>query len=402
MTPIWACGLECGGTAYSGEGHWDTPSGSSIDTVTVRSGLRSLRANPTAGQGWALTAALTGSLRWVGRIYIRFTTLPDADTILVWLAGTAPNSPCVFFKVSDSKIYAAIANNGAAAALGATGATVTTGIWYRVDFDFNINTAGADFCDVQVDGTALGQATGTGLSITPSNAFFGAYGDQPDPTVTADVYFDDIILSNTAADYPIGAGHILSYIPNADGTHNIAGANDFERTLTGTDITNATTDAWTLIDERPLPTTAVDFINGIAPPNATDYVEWQYEDSVEADAPRAVFALFICHDAGGAGSNNTTVTLREHGGGTTANIFTGTANNGATLTSHRAIFATVPGTADAWTTTEFNALRSRFLVADASPDPYIDAIMLEAEFPDAVAAAANPPYRNPMVHLLPQ
>lgn len=376
-TPVWACGAECGIEIATGP-HWDLDQSlgtRSFDTTTVRTGLRSLRLNPTADTAYFDTEDIAVSSTWVIRAYVYFASLPSVSCSI--LRPNIGSGPAVLFKASDSKLYAG--DVGGSLNFGATGVAVTTGQWYRIDFKSTSTTA-----DVQVDGTAAGQHTGS-FGSGLATAQFGLAAASP----TADVYYDDILISHTAADYPLGAGLVKSYIPNADGTHNVAGANDFERTLTGTDITNSTTDAWTLIDERPLPTTAVDFINGVAPPNATDYVEWQYEDSTEADPPRAVEALFIHHDAGGAGTNNFTVTLREHAGGTSANIFSGTTNVGATITAKRALFITVPGTSDLWTTVKFNALRSRFLVTDASPDPYIDAIMLEAEFPPAAAATPS-------------
>jgi len=305
---------------------------------------------------------------------MRFATLPDVTSRVMTLSSPGGNG--VYFNASDSKLYV----GSSTATLGATGITITTGQWYRIDFKATATTL-----DAEIDGTAVGQLSGTFSAKTDVQV-----GDSS-LSNTRDQFIEDVLISQTLADYPLGAGFVKSYIPNADGTHNVAGANDFERTLTGTDITNATTDANTLIDERPLPTTAVDFINGIAPPNATDYVEWQYEDSTEADPPRAVEGLVTHHDAGGAGTNNFTVTLREHDGGTSGNIWTGTTNVGAVITHKRQLFLTVPGTSDAWTTTKFNALRSRFLVTDASPDPYIDAAMLEAEFPEAAAAAERVP-----------
>jgi len=302
---------------------------------------------------------------------VRFATLPDATSEILSIGSAVAQG--VYFKASDSKLYV----GSAVGTLGATGVSVTTDQWYRIDFKATATTL-----DAQVDGTAVGQLSGSFTAKT--NLFVGGVVTS----TTRDQFTDDVLISQTVADYPLGAGYVLSYIPNADGTHNIAGANDFEKTLTGTDITNSTTDAYLLIDDRPLPTTAVDFINGIAPPNATDYVEWQYEDSVESVDLRTVEAIFVHHDAGGAGTNNFTVTLREHAGATSANIFSSTTNVGATITYKRAHFATVPGTSDAWTTTKFNALRSRFLVTDASPDPYIDAIMLEADFVPAAVVTA--------------
>ena len=317
-TPVFVCGAECGVVAAAS--HWITSTGTtSFSTTTVRTGARSLRVNPTAGTGEFDTLALASSADWVVRAYVYFATLPSATTSFISRVGTVIG---VWFNASDSKVYV----GSDASTLGATGVSVTTGQWYRIDFKYTATTL-----DAQVDGAAVGQLTGTYSAFTQL-----AIGRSA--TVTKDLFFDDIIISQTAVDYPLGAGFVKSYIPNADGTHNVAGANDFERTLTGTDITNATTDAYTLIDERPLPTTAVDFINGVAPPNATDYVEWQYEDSTESSAPRGVEAVIVHHDASGAGTNNFTVTLRESAGGTSGNIWSGTTNVGATITYKRAFF----------------------------------------------------------------
>ena len=380
-TPVFCCGFECG---VSLTGHLINVAGISFVTSPVRSGLRALRVNTTAAVAssrW--NGDGTTRTRLIGRIYIRFATLPDVDTGLAWTGSLADTGPQVRFKQADSKIYAAVDTT-----LGATGVSVTTGIWYLIEYDFNISTGGNDVCDVRVDGVACGQATAAGMSVGQTIYRLGVAN-----TCTADIYFDDWILSGTAADYPLGPGYIISYIPNADGSHNVAGANDFERTLTGTDITNATTDAWQLVADRPLPSTAVDFINGIAPPNSTDYVEVAFEDSVEPAAPRTVEALVVYHDAGGAGTNNFSVTLRDSNGGTTADIMAAaTRNVGSVITLGRAHFTTIPG-GGAWTSTAFNALRSRFLVSDASPDPYIDALMLEAEFQPALPSALfNRPY----------
>ena len=109
-----------------------------------------------------------------------------------------------------------------------------------------------------MDGTTLGIASATGLNNAIANISLG-------PAVSTgwvgDVFWDDVLLSHTAADHPLGAGHANDFVPTADGTHNIAGTGDFQRTTTGTDILNATTTAYQLIDDVPLETTPVDRIN---------------------------------------------------------------------------------------------------------------------------------------------
>jgi hypothetical protein len=81
MTPIFTCGWECG--VKSGQAHWTDNAGTtaSFSTTTVRSGSRSLRVNPTAEllNVQSFGAGFTAAGRWVGRVYIRFATLPSAD-----------------------------------------------------------------------------------------------------------------------------------------------------------------------------------------------------------------------------------------------------------------------------------------------------------------------------------
>lgn len=388
MTPIFACGFECG---QFGTAHWNGGGVGASSTGTVRSGARSFRANPTASIVQLITfdAPWGSNTRRIARMYVNFATLPSADTALALFGGGAAG-PNVRFKQSDSKIYAAVGTT-----FGASGVTVTTGIWYRIDSDFNVNTSGADFCDVQVDGVACGQATATGLSSVTGNEAIGVL-----ETCTADVFFDDYVASVTAADYPIGAGYVNHFVPTADGTHNIAGAADFQRTLTGTDILNATTTAFQLVDDVPVePTGPTDWINMIAPPNATDYVECIFGPapgiSTPTVAPRAVEVLAGIHQAG-TGTGNMEIRMNDNG--TTNAMYTATTVAGVTSVAYkRKHYAVNIANGGAWTVAagagNFNNLRVRFgspAAVDANPDQFFDCIMIEAEF--AQVTAADPPF----------
>jgi hypothetical protein len=336
-----------------------------------------------ASSSFEMQFAAASSTTWVNRVYVYFVTFPTGAALgrtMFLYSGTAGAA----LKESDSKIYAADTSG-----TGASGVAVTTGVWYCIDVKMTATTI-----DVQVNGVACGQRSGSYSAVTTWRV-----GADSDAT-GIDFIFDDFVASQTVGDYPIGSGYILSYIPNADGTHNIAGGNDFERSGTGVDITNATTDAWTLCSERPLPTSEVDFINGVAPPNPTDYVEVVYESSAEVSAPRAVEAVASVSDPGGAGTNNWTVTLRHQTGGTTGNIFSEAMNIGTTPTTRTKQFSTIPGTANAWTLAALNDLRSRMLVTDASPDPHLNALMLEVEFPELVVDRVQKfsPYPQLLAH----
>lgn len=366
MTPVACCGYECGGIDHV------TLSGTaSIDTTTKRNGARALRVNPSASTGQASHTSPSASVIVV-RGYIRFATLPNADTALMFIAG-GTNAGAAF-KQSDSKIYPYA--NGV---FGSTGVSVTTGQWYRLDIKINI-TNNPWTIDVSVDGTTTTQLTHTAAGTAISNFNCGAAS-----SVTADIYFDDFVISNTTGDYPIGPGKVENFVPTADGTHNVAGTNDFERSLTGTDIDNTTTTAYQLVDDIPLDAgTPTDFINLIAPVNATDYVEVIFGPapgiSTPTVAPRGVEVITVSA-AFGTGTNNLRLGLNDNG--TIDDVRNATVGS-TTCIYNRKHYVDPPSAASAWTVVSgngnFNNVRMRCYSSDANPDPYFVGVMIEAEF----------------------
>lgn len=384
-TPVFCCGFECG--AVDTGAHCTFFGTASVDTGTVRSGSRAGRCNPTATTGsFAASNTLSASNKAVLRIYVWFTTLPNAITPLL----TGQNSGAglrhgAYFNSSDSKIYA----GSGTSALGASGVSVTTGQWYRIDVKLDASN-NPHTIDVQVDGSLCGQATVAAAAANYATAEFkaGFVGTN----VTADVFFDDWLISQTTGDYPLGPGFVNHFIPTSDGTHNIAGTGDFQRGNTGTDILNATTTAFQLIDDIPLPSGTVDEadnIRAVAPPNSTDYPECVFGPasgiSTPTAGPRAVEVILAYHQIA-TQTGQMVVELRDNA--TTNTIFdTGSA---AGVTSYRHThkhYATAPSTGGAWGVSagnaNFNNLRVRFRAPDAAPDQCLDAIMIEAEFAEA-------------------
>ena len=388
MTPVLCCGFECG-ILTSGSGavtdvHFTSTSGApSISTTTIRSGARSLSCN-AAGAAVIAGCAFSGTnqLRLIVRVYIYFATLPSADVTLAQFSNAASaDGPGLRFQLSDSSLYAAVATT-----LGSTGIPVTTGQWYRVDADWTISAAGNDTADIRINGMACGQASAAGRASGIGTMGLGVIG-----AVTADVFFDDLVLSQTAADYPIGPGFVNHFVPTSDGTHNIAGAGDFQRGNTGVDILNATTTAWQLVDDIPLPSGTVDQADcqrGVAPANpTTDYVHGVFGPAsgvpTPTRGPRAVDVILAHHQIS---TTSGQMEVRLDDNGTVSTIFnTGAAAGVTTYRYARAQFATPP-TGGSWAATgtsgNFNLVGYRFLAQDANPDQCLDAIMIEAEFID--------------------
>lgn len=391
ITPVFCCGFECGRLGTVGE-HWTSGTGVSTVTTPVRNGARALRVNPSAAANFSSHTASANS-RNVLRFAIRFASLPTADAMLMgFVVGTQRGG--IAFKSSDSKIYAA--SYSGSLAMGATGVSVTTGAWYYIDV-FVDSTTFAWTVDARVNGTACGQHTRT---LTGGNCTVVELGSGA-LAATFDAYFDDIVWSQTGADFPIGDGYVNHFVPTSDGTHNVAGANDFERSATGTDINNTTTTAYQLVDDVPLKaTTPTEFINMVAPPNIGDYVQVVMGPapgiSTPTVGPRAVEVIaLVAQAATGLGSMG--VTLVDNGspsGGADGNTYL--ASGVAGIVAGKYVtkqFADPPSAATVWGVTSgngnFNDVRVNFGPGqnlDVNPDQYLASLMIEAEFAAPVVA----------------
>jgi hypothetical protein len=199
----------------------------------------------------------------------------------------------------------------------------------------------------------------------------------------------------TSVDYPLGAGQGWCGVPTSDGTHNVAGAADFRRGDTTTDITNATTTAFQLVDEVPLDDAtpdADDHIRIVAPANVTDYVELVFGPASgfvaitgTINGVEAIGEVF----AAGTGLSDEIIRLNDNG--TLNIIYDGTAVAGVTTgTYKRKHYATAPSTGIAWTAALVNGIRWRYGYAtDANPDKSLMCGMLEVDHVPPAAGLAQ-------------
>ena len=259
-----------------------------------------------------------------------------------------------------------------------------------------MNVSGTnDLVDVNVDGVACGQSSAN----TGTTAITGVLLGDHNVSATADYYIDDLILSSTSGDYPIGGGYVNQFVPTADGTHSGLTTSDFGRTLTGTDILNSTTDSYLLLDDVPMESGAsVDWINMLAPV-ASSYVENIFGPasgiSTPTVAPRMVSIIIGIH-AAGTGAYNAEWLLNDNG--TTTAIFTASAVAGSTTVIYKTLnLSDPPSAASSWTLSgngNFNNLRVRFgptASVDANPDVYFDCAMAEAEFAEVANTIPGTP-----------
>jgi len=375
-TPVMCCGLECGTFDANLGLHWTTSTGATFDTTTHRTGARSLRVNPSAGVRRASSVyQFTGNLA-IARFYLNISTAPNADvevaTVPTAVAGTGHRLG-LWYKNSDGKYYVGESIVGFGVFFASSGISISTGAWHLVDLIINLS-ANPWTVDAKVDGTSLTQYS-TALAsqnIGNNNLVLGNVLNN----ATFDFYYDDVVLSVTSADYPMGAGTIEAFSPASDGTHSVTSTN-FIKGSAGATITTSTTDSYLLVDDVPLGLTADDFINQQTASSA-QYTENKFATTLNSSAPWGLDVMVGYHEQS-TNACNSTIKLNDNG---TEDTIVAQSSNGVTsIRFATKAYATMVG-GGAWTLARFNNLRVRFgYSSDATPDVYFDCAMIEAAFP---------------------
>jgi hypothetical protein len=259
-TTVYATGFEHqapfttnGGGLYSLVlGTWTTDTsikhtGNASAKVAVASGAAAdIRINKGLGSGTVVTAT----------VYVNFGASLPGGSVVLQLLGTvnspASNFPNVCYNPSTGFFGAQCGTLNRQE----DNVTVQTNTWYKIDFLAQITGGGTNqTLDVKIDGRALTQVSTATTTTSYATFFLGT--TRTDHAVAFNVYYDDLVISATAADYPLSGTNQIGFEglkPSSDGTHN-AGTNTMED--------NAGTDIGT--------TTAYDKLNS-APPDATVYI----------------------------------------------------------------------------------------------------------------------------------
>lgn len=383
VTPVFICGAECGlataGTAGVGTEHWSAASGSVSVVTSGPSTMRSARCfrfNPAGVQAnltHVFETAIASPAIAVGRGYIYFTTLPNIDCNLFMVNG---GSQGVAFKVSDSTIRA-----GNGATFGATGVVVTTGQWYRLDWKWNL-TGPTWAMDLKVDGTDCGTYSVTSGSSSCTGIKFGTTFN-----VTADWYVDDIIMSGTSADFPIGAGTCVGLYPNGDGSHTYSAAGDFQKGAGGnTNLatpSTAETTSWQSL-AKPLSTSIGSNFLRDAAGASTEFLEFVFEDTPSDVASINGLIAVTCNHA--AGTSGCTITGTVIDGGSSIDVYTLADFSESTIVTADKMYATAPSTGSAWTKTKVDAIKFQWgYSTDNTPDPLLDGVCFEVDYVQTAA-----------------
>lgn len=365
MTILYFTGFEHGSLGDSGwKGGY-----CSINSVTKRTGNYSLRSNPPVNEsGYAQYVGFTNTTgaaaQWnAATVYFRFylyiATMPASGNSQIFRTVDVSGQSKISLRINSSGNLMAFANNDSTQ-IGSTGtATLSTGVWYRIEGKSPTGLSAA--IEIKVDGTV--DITGTGSVSTDNNSgvTFGRYQDSGNPAI--DVYFDDVAINDS--EYP-GVGATLRLDPDGNGTYTA---------WTG-DVPN-----WQQVDE--VPPSGGDYLTSTISIGAAESVT--LESCANAgvnDTIKAVIGLWAVqrYDVGAS------MKFRFRSGSTdtdTANAITTSAGIGI----YGMLFTTDPATSAAWTSGGVDGVEIGVIEQSASVPSFWISGYLMVEFGPSAAPA---------------
>lgn len=377
VTPVYVEGWEHGVLSVAGLGIVEviTGSGMSINSTGsyVRTGTYSLKAVGTSGETSVDCPSLTGSPTIiVGCLYFLWHTLPNIPITFARVYVPVGSTVRICFDPADQKVYGRFTSDGPKANV-----VLAQDTWYRIDFKGDVS-ANPSKIDLQVNGVAAAQTTFAQAATYFQGLVLGLI--EISPTISSgEIYIDDVILSVTSAQYPIGSEKVTKLSPNAEGTHN-----------SGTVIKDQ---AGNVINGTTY--TANDKLNSIPIGDATKYIEQtgtgtgNYAEVGFGDtAETTIYGVmaFLAYKSANTQSNNGQARIRD-GAGQETTIYSGDMSE--TSNQYKSKLVTVP--VAGWSQTTVNALLGRVgYSSDANPVPYwLDVVLQVASVAGTINTQTN-------------
>ena len=235
------CGFE-EGEAASGITIWNVLGGSGVNIVTtpVYSGTYAMRANRitsgTASLRRDLAAADTTGTYCQQMRLRRATGTPSAATI-VHQVRSSTSTDAWQISVDTSNVLSLINANDASSI---TGPTLTIDTWYQVESCVLLSTT-VGTLELKVDGVSQGTLTGKNTLPTNVNYFYWGIFNT---VVTADFYFDDIVLNTEL-------GTVFNSWPNGERIALLKPASDNTVLWTKTGANCSGTTNTDCVDDQP-------------------------------------------------------------------------------------------------------------------------------------------------------
>jgi len=363
MTPVYVEGFEHGVISASGGGLFSAVTNAPTADATIkRTGGYSMRCYKTAAAACfvSLPTQPASQTYEVGRFYVRVDAAPSAATgLLRWDTAGA-----VSFYIGLST--ARVINASIVGGTQQNGPTLELNTWYRIDF--RLYCGGATYTiDWQVEGSAQTQATLGSQAASTFSTTTTRVGSSS--SCTHDFYFDDVVISNTTGDYPIGPGGVVGLSPNAAGASNLSTGIEDNGSVDVDDTTNPAN-----IELDDVPFNGADYIKqvGVA---STNYAAVAFADTAETTIHGA--QAFLAYTSAAASPANSASAKIYDEDGVETDIFTGDMSESSAFYKS-AICRTPTG---GWDTAAVNALQGRVGYAtDYAPVPYWQCLMIQVAY----------------------
>jgi hypothetical protein len=353
-----------------GQAMWNTVTGApTVDSTVKRSGGWSLMCSPSNAQH-RVTRNLVGSPTVVVlRFYFYVATLPGSTQTVARIVAAAGSSAQIDLSTTGNLRARWTGNTN-----GPTHA-ITTGQWYRVEMRANLAGGGTKTLDWSIDGVAKTPDT---IAESDSSAANWFLGNASNATYT--YYFDDVAVSVTSGDYPLGAGFVETLRPDS---MSVAGAGVNFATDAGVVPTTAD---WARLDDDPLGGTS-DFVRqSVLDATGSVFVEVGFADNTRTENINGVQAIMQFRNQSGTGTNTAKTFVRAN---TVDTYLFGSAAAASSIGTIAVSYKTMQvdiGSAS-WSDSILDGVVARFgFSTDVTPSPLWDAFLLEVDYAETVVS----------------
>lgn len=403
-TPKFNCGAECrvgGGAAVTiasnaANGailfkHWTAVAGT-VTVDTPPAGFTSSQAFKlvnSAGTGAALTKSFETTIASPATLVMRFKVLFEGSMPTgaggctdYMLTGTDSQNLGLGVRLSDNQLFAG--SPGTYSHL--TGIILQPDTVYEINYSHERNS-GTNY-RVTVNGVSSQTLGATGISAAIPG--FRIMFTPNTGTVTGTVWFDDILVSGTNADYPLPLGTCVGLFPSADGTHSYNATGDFQDGGTAAAAlaipSTSETATWQSLQNR-LQTTVdnAKYIKAVGAAS-TEYLQWLMDDLPSTFSSFNSMTVVMMMHATSTTANSQSITLVDtvNGNGLIA-ILAAATTNSTSIVETQGLRQT-DSTGSTWTKTELDGIQVRWLSPDNNPDNMLDGVCLEVDFVSASVA----------------
>jgi len=365
-TPVFACGFECQSVA-----HWGANAYVTVQNTYARNSGYALRLTTSGQTGYLERIFDATSQVVVFRAYVYLLTAASEAAPLFHVYATSGYDAYVMYDLAQQKFSV---GNGTTHTLSTE--LAYTGQWYR----FDVKVDGRNnpvLIDWAIDGTDQTQHSVVNAATTYGRLRICHAGGA----TSHDTVFDDVVVSQTLDDYPLGAGEIVGYrVTTTSGTHNQT-TGDLQNEASS-NVSDADSSGGKVNEAAPDTTSYVKQVVA----RSTTYWEGIYDTSGATQAPRSVEQV-VATRAVSAGANDQKAQLYD--GSSAADAYALTSTPNTSLTVHRKMWAAAPSTG-AWTLGKLQAARIRWgfgTTNTATYPPAISYTTLEADYSDEASAA---------------